>query len=52
MKSDFQHRYTTARHWANQQRPRIERRARSIPGRYRGNLAGEWRVFLVREVLS
>lgn len=52
MKSDFHHRYTTARHWANQQRPRIEWRARSVPGRYWSNLAREWRLLLVREVLS
>lgn len=35
-----------------QQRPRIERRARSTPGRYGVNLTHEWHVFMVREVLS
>jgi hypothetical protein len=34
------------------QRPRIEWRAQSSPGRYWGNLAREWRLFLVREFLS
>lgn len=31
-------------------RPRIERRARAAPGLYRGNLAREWRLLLVRMI--
>lgn len=43
--------YHNARQWANSHRPKVEQRARSLPGSFLSNLAHEWRLFLVREIL-
>lgn len=52
MERNFEHQYTLAKRWANQHRPQVERRARTVPGQFLVNLAHEWRLLLMREVLS
>ncbi|MBO0615274.1 hypothetical protein [Thiothrix fructosivorans] len=48
----FKDRFNHAKHWANQHRSRVERRARVASGHFLVNLTHEWRLLLVREVLS
>lgn len=38
--------YREALAWANQHRPHVEQRARSMLGSYRANLAHVWRLLL------
>ncbi len=51
----FHHQWQSTYATMQRIRPRLERLARQAPGApryYRANLAHQWRVFLVREVLS
>ncbi|WMP16953.1 hypothetical protein [Thiothrix lacustris] len=48
--NSYSHHWHTTYATMQQHRPRIERRARLSPGRYRGNLAREWCLFLMKEI--
>lgn len=52
MDSDFKQRRQRIYVAMQRERPGVERRARAATsGRYRGNLAREWRLLLLRTVL-